>query len=149
MFTIFCGCNGEISQKSLDKINNFTKKILNEGKQMILKNGLITQKYTYVEHEEKFQFNAPHHFKVKRVSDDKELVSVDFQCGPIKESGVNGCCNEDLIAMVIERLNGFQNSEFKCRENAVAITKLEEGLMWLRKRTTDREIRNVEGTHEV
>lgn len=149
MGIVFCGGNGEISQQSLDKINKFTKKIFNKGKQMKLENGLITQKYTYIECEDKFQFNAPHHFKVKRASDNEELVSVDFQCGPIKESGVNGCCNEDLIAMVIERLKGFQCSEFKCRENAVAQTKLEEALMWLRKRTTDREIRGVEGTHSV
>ena len=51
--------------------------------------------------------------------------------------------NEDLIAMVIDRLQSFQESEYKCRENAVAITKLEEALMWLRKRTQDREDRGV------
>ena len=46
-------------------------------------------------------------------------------------------------------LNGFQNSDYKCRENAIAITKLEEALMWLRKRTMARENRGVEGTHLV
>lgn len=108
-----------------------------------------TTKYTYVEHEDDIKFNAPHHYVVKRAEDGAELVKVDFQCGPIKECGVNGCCNEDLINMVIERLEGFQNSEFKCRENAIAITKLEEALLWLRKRTMDREDRGVEGTHKV
>ncbi|MFT9371937.1 hypothetical protein [Paenibacillus polymyxa] len=57
--------------------------------------------------------------------------------------------NEDLIAMVIARLEGFQNSEFRNRYNAVAITKLEEALLWLRKRTLEREARGVEGTHTV
>ena len=57
--------------------------------------------------------------------------------------------NEDLIVMVIDRLESFQDSEFKCRENAVAITKLQEALMWLRKRTEDREARGVEGTYQV
>lgn len=108
-----------------------------------------TTKYTYVEHEDDIKFNAPHHYVVKRTEDGAELVKVDFQCGPIKECGVNGCCNEDLINMAIERLEGFQNSEFKCRENAMAITKLEEALLWLRKRTMDREDRGVEGTHKV
>jgi len=121
---------------------------------MILKNGLITQNYTYIECEDKEKqlFNAPHHFKVNcsmPEDDTVTLTEVNFQKGPIKENGVNGCCNEDLIAMVIERLNSFQSSEYRCRENSVAITKLEESLMWLRKRTTDREIRNVEGTHKV
>lgn len=51
--------------------------------------------------------------------------------------------------MVIERLKGFQNSEFNCRENAMALTKLEESLMWLCKRTVARANRGVEGTHVV
>jgi len=53
---------------------------------------------------------------------------------------------EDLIAIVIDRLQCFQEGAYKCRENAIAITKLEEALLWLRKRTMDREKRNVEGT---
>lgn len=116
---------------------------------MKLTSDLITQKYTYVEYEDDYKFNAPHHFKVKRVSDNEVVAEVNFQEGAIKEHGVNGVNNEDLIAMVICRLEGFQNSEFKCRENEIAITRLEETLMWLRKRTQGRENRNVEGTHIV
>lgn len=115
----------------------------------ILKNDLITQTYTYIQHEDDFKFNAPHHFTVFRRGDRKKLCNIDFQEGAIKESGINGVMNEDLIAMVITRLEGFQNSEFRCRENACAITKLEETLMWLRKRTVGRENRGVEGTHTV
>ena len=76
-------------------------------------------------------------------------TAIAFQKGPIKESGVNGCHNEDLLTIVLHRLNGFQSSEFRCRENAIAITKIEEALLWLGKRTSDREARNVEGTHAV
>ena len=32
------------------------------------------------------------------------LCEIHFQEGPIKECGVNGVCNEDLINMVLERL---------------------------------------------
>lgn len=39
------------------------------------------------------------------------------------------------------------NSINRCRENSMAITKLEEALLWLRKRTMGREQRGVEGTH--
>ena len=77
------------------------------------------------------------------------LCSINFQNGPIKESGVNGIMNEDLIVIVIDRLQGFQNGQYKNRENAIAITKLEEALLWLRKRTMDRERRGVEGTSTV
>lgn len=124
-----------------------------------LKHDLLTTKYTKVLHEEPAQmkFNAPHHFVVVKSGDDwndttievTALTQVDFQEGPIKENGVNGCCNEDLILMVICRLEHFQKSQFSCRENAVAITKLEEALLWLRKRTMGRENRGVEGTNAV
>lgn len=112
---------------------------------------LLTNKYTKVMREEKFKFNAPHHFSVESVPQQEGapiaiLAQVDFQEGPIKENGVNGVCNEDLIAMVICRLEFFQTGHFACRENAIAITKLEEALMWLRKRTIGRENRGVEGT---
>ena len=72
-------------------------------------------------------------------------ANVDFQHGAIKENGINGCHNEDLIAIVIDRLQGFQSGDFACRENAIALTKLEEALLWLNKRTNDRIKRGVEG----
>ena len=118
---------------------------------MEVRNALATQKYTKVfcEDKENQQYGAPHHFEGRKAETGEVLQTVDFQCGPIKECGVNGLNNEDLLLMVLTRLNAFQDTEFKCRENALAITKIEESLMWLRKRTTEREMRNVEGTHTV
>lgn len=75
------------------------------------------------------------------------LASIHFQTGPIKEHGVNGIQNEDLLNIVIHRLQFFQHGKFACEENDMAITKLKEALLWLNKRTTDRELRNVEGTN--
>ena len=120
---------------------------------MELKHDLLTSKYTKVYHENEFNYGAPHCFVVGKadVPDDviEPLAEVHFQEGPIKECGVNGVCNEDLIAMVICRLEHFQKGVFSCRENALAITKLEEALLWLRKRTMGREQRGVEGTNKV
>ncbi|WP_342417172.1 hypothetical protein NST83_07550 [Paenibacillus sp. FSL R10-2782] len=113
-----------------------------------LKNGLLTEKYTTVHHEKDYRYNAPHYFEVQDLNGEV-VGSVHFQEGPIKEVGVNGVANEDLIGMVLARLEGFQNSEYRSRDNAVAITKLEEALLWLRKRTLEREARGVEGTHTV
>ena len=73
---------------------------------------------------------------------------VSFQNGPIKEAGVNGISGEALIAIVIDRLRSFQAGPFSCRDNAVALTKLEEAMMWLQKRTRDRLARGVEGTNQ-
>lgn len=116
-----------------------------------LQNDLLTNKYTIVQLS-KDERGTPTYFSVYSLKDgaiDKEVSEVKFQSGAIKEVGVNGVMNEDVIVMAIARLESFQNSDFKCRENAVAITKLEEALMWLRKRTTSRENRGVEGTHQV
>lgn len=124
-----------------------------------LKHDLLTNKYTEVWHEKEFNFNAPHNFSVvtsERFPDEdgegehvELLQKVHFQEGPVRENGagVNGVNNEDLIAMVICRLEHFNQSEFRCRENSMAITKLEEALLWLRKRTMGREQRGIEGTH--
>lgn len=74
---------------------------------------------------------------------------ISFQNGPILEAGVNGISQEALLSVVIDRLQGFQSGKFKCRENAIALTKLEEALHWLQHRTRDRLSRAVEGTHQL
>jgi len=79
----------------------------------------------------------------------EQYADVKFQKGPVKENGVNGCFQEDLIAIVIDRLQCFQAGDFACRENALALTKLEEALHWLNHRTADRQARGVEGKSEL
>ena len=79
--------------------------------------------------------------------------SINWQKGPLMVDGVrrepNGAFVEDVIAAALGRIQHYQASEFKCRENALAITKLEEALHWLDHRTRDRQARGVEGTHAV
>lgn len=71
-----------------------------------------------------------------------------FQNGPIQEvGGVNGVSQEALLAILIDRLRSFQAGPYACRENAIALTHFEEGMMWLQKRTRDRLARGVEGTN--
>lgn len=72
-------------------------------------------------------------------------VMISFQNGPIKEDGINGVTQEALLAIVIDRLRSFQAGPFACRENALALTKCQEALMWLQTRTRDRLARGVEG----
>ena len=73
--------------------------------------------------------NANHRYQIINAKSQKVLDEIHFQDGPIKEAGINGIHNEDLIAIVIDRMEGFQNSEFGCAENAMAMIKLEEGRM--------------------
>src|SRR4051812_25711169 len=55
-------------------------------------------------------------------------VDIRFQKGPINEAGVNGITSEALLAVLLDRHQGFQSGQFPSRENALAITKLEEAL---------------------
>jgi hypothetical protein len=78
--------------------------------------------------------------------DGETKTLILFQNGPIKEAGVNGITHEALTAILLDRLRSFQEGPYRSRENAVALTHFEEGLMWLQKRTRERMARGVEGT---
>lgn len=75
------------------------------------------------------------------------LAEFQFQHGPLGgERDTNGVVIEDLISVVIDRLTALNQPPYNCRENSIALTKLEEALLWLGKRTADRRARGVEGT---
>ena len=80
-------------------------------------------------------------------------IDIKWQDGPLgtgpERKSPNGAFVEGVILAAVRRLEYFQESKFKCRENAIAITKLEEALHWLNWRTMNRELRKVEGTHNV
>jgi len=110
------------------------------------KTGVTEGELTILVLDEKGQGNANHEYNILCPDDDN--VNVHFQNGPIKENGVNGVTNEALLALVIDRLEGFQSGPFSCKANAVALTHIEEAMMWLQKRTHDRVRRGVEGTNQ-
>jgi hypothetical protein len=56
----------------------------------------------------------------------------------------NGTTNEEMLKVLIDRMQ-YLNKKCACRENSIVITKLEEALMWLEKRTAGRVARGVEG----
>ena len=81
-------------------------------------------------------------------------IRIDWQNGPLGRDAdrrkPNGAFVETVLSAVLQRIQFYQDAgggKFKCRENAIAITKIEEALLWLDKRTRDREARQVEGTH--
>ena len=80
-------------------------------------------------------------------------IEINWQDGPLGNppdmSKQNGAFIEGAIDACINRLKFFQDSKFSCRENALAITKLEEALLWLQKRMIDRQAQGVEGLHKV
>lgn len=100
-----------------------------------------------------YQISSPMKNPIERYSEENpQLIRancrIHFQNGPIQEVGVNGISNEALLAIVEHRLQGFQSGDFSCRENAIALTKIQEAMHWLHHRTRERVARGVEGTNE-
>lgn len=78
----------------------------------------------------------------------EDTTIIQFQCGPRKMiDSIHGVIDTDLLEIVRDRLKGFQSGEFASRENACALTHIEEALMWLNRRVEDRIERNVLGTN--
>ncbi len=61
-------------------------------------------------------------------------------------SVTGGTTLEEMLKVSIARLTDL-NSRFGSRENSIAITKMQEALMWLNERTRERTVRGVEGQH--
>lgn len=91
-----------------------------------------------------------HSYALSNFENKEESQVLHFICK--EPNGINnglttvfdGTTNEEVLAVLIDRM-GYLQTKFPCRENAIVITKLEECLMWLNKRTSDRQKRGVEG----
>jgi hypothetical protein len=86
------------------------------------------------------------------VSSDGELsnaIMINWQDGIILPDGVqNGAFVEDVLEAARQRLLYFNSTRFRCRENSLAITKIEEALQWLDWRTRNRLSQGVENTYD-
>ena len=89
---------------------------------------------------------AAYQFYIKANGQWEKFARVDFQKGPAEGGPPSGLSNEALLAVVADRLQGFQAGKYPCRENAHAVAKIEEALHWLHARTRDRAARGIEGT---
>lgn len=100
--------------------------------------------------DEKGNGGANHEYAIHAVpvEEDARLMGViQFQNGARKlEDSTHGIIDTDLLEIVRHRLTCFQQGTFATRENAIALTHIEEALMWMNKRVEDRIERNVLGT---
>jgi len=84
------------------------------------------------------------------VSPNETAIVIYYQDGIVDEHGQNGAFVEDVIEAARQRLLFLNtNPKFRCRENSVAFTKLEEALQWLDWRTRQRDLQGVENTYET
>jgi hypothetical protein len=108
---------------------------------------ILSSPRTMIEMSE-LENGAHRRFTIKAVENDAVLGEVKFQSGELI-NGLNGIFIEDLLEITVQHLKQFQDSEFRCRENACALTHVEEAQMWLEKRRKNRMVRGVEGTHKI
>ena len=82
-------------------------------------------------------------------TDKYEKSIIRWQEGPIGSgvAGPNGCTLEDVLGLCLTRLRKFNSTPARCRENSIAITKIEEALHWLDARTKRRQRQGIEGTY--
>ena len=103
--------------------------------------------------DEKGNGGANHQYNIVGLPIDENDMGIfqeviHFQNGARKlPDSVSGVLDTDLLEIVRDRLKGFQSGEFSCRENACALTHIEEALMWMNRRVEDRIERNVLGTN--
>lgn len=65
-----------------------------------------------------------------------QLAKLQFQAGP----GFNGISNEVLLAIIEDRLLAFSQGKFGCQENDIALSHVQDAILWLHKRTEDRSV---------
>lgn len=104
--------------------------------------------------DEPGQGGACHNYRISGLKgplDHHPIPTIDirFQNGPLKEVGTNGITHEALLAILIDRLQGFQSGPYACEENGTALIMLQDAQASLQRRTKARVDRGVEGTHTV
>jgi len=82
------------------------------------------------------------------VAGDQLVLVINWQDGIVGDAGQNGAFVEDVIEAARQRILFFNsNPNTRCRENSLAITKLEEALQWLDWRTRVRVAQGVENSY--
>jgi hypothetical protein len=82
---------------------------------------------------------------------DAEPMLIDFCKGNKADSSVlrqRGFFTESLLAACKKYLEENNVGELQSRDTAVAITKIDEALLWIGKRAADRQRRGVQGTYQ-
>lgn len=68
----------------------------------------------------------------------KPMAVLKFQTGPLREIGVDGVTDTALLAVLIDRLDDLQESEYACADNEEARTHLASAMAILQRRSRKR-----------
>lgn len=96
-------------------------------------------------------YNVPTYKVTNEGMVDGEGATINFCKGNKEDESVfrqEGMFTETLIQTAKMYLESVNVGEMASRETAMAITKLDEALMWIDKRAADRILRGVQGTYK-
>jgi len=75
-----------------------------------------------------------------------KVAEIHFQKGPRNEDGSTpGIIDSVLLAIIADRMEGFQVGPYSDRTNALVLTKVQEAMHWLTHRADERARRGVLG----
>lgn len=111
------------------------------------KNASEVTRMTSILAEERDSNGGCYSYHIKGAGSHCRLI--EFQRGPVNVHGQNGISDEILLAILIDRMQGFQEGPLRNRHTAIALTHLETAMLWLNERTADRESRGVDGTDQL
>lgn len=89
---------------------------------------------------------APLIYKIKGPDGSPYAINttLQFQQGDPNVE-VNGLSNEALLAVLIDRMDGFQDGPFKCDDNDTILYMLRGAMEAMHRRSAERAARGVEG----
>jgi len=91
--------------------------------------------------------NASHRYRA--VLGEKEVLAIQFQHGPRDGAGSTpGVLDSVLLAILIDRYEGFQHGPFASEENEKTLTYLYAALSTMKERADRRAAQNVLGKNE-
>ena len=95
-------------------------------------------------------YSLPTYKVVDGSIEDGEGQEIKFCKGSTNDDSIprqEGVFVESILMTAKIHLESVNVGELATRETSLAITKIEEALMWLNKRAEDRKLREVQGTY--
>jgi len=114
-----------------------------------LESNLTTSEYTQIEFDNEYKTKVCNDYQIVSIYKLLTLCTIHFQEGTIIDKKVNGIFMEDLLNIVLHRLQCFQLTDMACIENEEAILGITKALEALQQRTNDRKNRGVLGTDKI
>jgi hypothetical protein len=95
-----------------------------------------------------------HYYSITAIGGDQPGIDVlhhiNFQKLPVHSVGVNGISDEALLAIVLDRLQFFQEqTEYECTENALAIEHIKSAIGYYKIRQDRRKSQGIQDSMVV